>query len=293
MVRSDEPAETETQNDDGAALPVAVKKAGSGPPLLLFHGGMGSWTHWLRNIDALASHFTVMALDLPGYGDAPAIDRTIEPEAYLDVVEGAVRRLCVDAPKVAMAGFSFGSAVAAAMAARLGARVERLSLIGAAGFDPGGRPALPMRSYKETRGDENAFLDVLRHNLLVLMLKHPESVDDATLALQRANVERTRFNSRKISLQPRLVDDLERAEAKVQLIWGQHDPTAYPSIEARAELCRRAVPDLRLDVVPDAGHWAQYERPEVVNRLMIEFLTGDNAHRAGKRESSVLRRGAP
>ena len=43
---------------------------GSGPPLLLTHGGGGSWLHWIRNIDALAQERTVWAVDLPGYGDS-------------------------------------------------------------------------------------------------------------------------------------------------------------------------------------------------------------------------------
>ena len=46
-----------------------VKRKGSGHPIFLFHGGMGSWTHWIRNIDVLAEHFEVRAVDAPSYGD--------------------------------------------------------------------------------------------------------------------------------------------------------------------------------------------------------------------------------
>ena len=45
-------------------------------PLLLLHGGSGSWTHWLRNIDALvASGRRVLVPDLPGFGDSAAPGR--------------------------------------------------------------------------------------------------------------------------------------------------------------------------------------------------------------------------
>jgi len=44
---------------------MAVRRRGHGPDLVLFHGGMGSWKHWTRNLDALAEHFSVDALDHP------------------------------------------------------------------------------------------------------------------------------------------------------------------------------------------------------------------------------------
>jgi len=43
---------------------MAVCRSGSGPDVVLFHGGMGSWKHWIRNVDPLAARFTVHALDL-------------------------------------------------------------------------------------------------------------------------------------------------------------------------------------------------------------------------------------
>ena len=275
MAQQEQTASADRETGEAGELPVAVKRAGEGPPLFLLHGGMGSWTHWVRNIDALAQHFSVMALDLPGYGDAPDIDRTMEAEEYLDVVEGAVTALAPEGERLRFTGFSFGSAISAAMAARLGDRVERISLIGAAGFDAKGRPPLDMRSYKEVKGDDAVFREVLRHNMLSLMLQHPESIDEETLDIQYANVTRTRFNSRKVSVQPRLVGDLEKATCRVQIIWGEHDVTAHPSIEARAEVCRAVIPDLRVDVVADAGHWTQYEAADEVNRLLLDFLLDD------------------
>ena len=42
------------------------KSTGSGPPLVLIHGGMGSVNHWDRNVGALARHYTVHTFDMPG-----------------------------------------------------------------------------------------------------------------------------------------------------------------------------------------------------------------------------------
>ena len=43
---------------------------GRGPALVLLHGGHGSWTHWLRSIEALSAEYKVFAADMPGYGES-------------------------------------------------------------------------------------------------------------------------------------------------------------------------------------------------------------------------------
>ena len=54
-------------------MTLACRIEGQGPELIMFHGGTGSWTHWIRNIPALRDHFTVHAYDLPGNGDSPSV----------------------------------------------------------------------------------------------------------------------------------------------------------------------------------------------------------------------------
>ena len=41
---------------------------GVGEPLVLFHGGSGSWTHWIRNIPELSRHYELWVPDIPGLG---------------------------------------------------------------------------------------------------------------------------------------------------------------------------------------------------------------------------------
>ena len=43
---------------------------GEGEPLVLFHGGSGSWTHWIRNIPGLSRHYELWVADIPGLGDS-------------------------------------------------------------------------------------------------------------------------------------------------------------------------------------------------------------------------------
>ena len=54
---------------------MAVRRTGSGPDVVLFHGGMGSWKHWIRNVEPLAQPFTVHALDHPSYGASAPVPR--------------------------------------------------------------------------------------------------------------------------------------------------------------------------------------------------------------------------
>src|SRR5262249_18899096 len=59
---------------------------GAGPPVVLLHGGSGSWTHWARNIMPLARHFTVWVPDLPGFGDSGLPPGVETAEALADIV---------------------------------------------------------------------------------------------------------------------------------------------------------------------------------------------------------------
>lgn len=256
-----------------APLELAAKIAGSGPDLLLIHGGTGSHNHWVRNLDVLATHFRVFAIDLPGFGDSPDVPPSLAPDDYVELVLGAVVRLPLSGGPLRIAGFSFGGVIASALARAMGERVHQLSLIGPAGFGiPQGR-SLDMRSRKNTDGSEAAFREIIRHNLNVLMLHSLEAVTDEVIALHQFNIARTRFDSIKLSWRPILLDNLMQLKCPVQILWGEHDRAAYPSVEARCRLCRDALPSARLQVISGAGHWAQFEKPEEVNNALLGFFS--------------------
>ena len=250
---------------------LAVKEAGSGPNLILVHGGMGSWNHWARNIDAVAAKFRVLAIDLPGYRDSPDVDRDLSGDDYNDLVCRGIYTLIGNDAAFRLVRFSFGSAVCSHVAARAGKRIEGLSLIGVSGFGtPKGRE-LSTRSYRSANGDQKVFREIARENLLAFLLKDPATVDEAAITYHSANVKQTRYDSRKVSWGDTQRRDLPLIECPLQLIWGDQDVTAYPSIEARVAICREFVPDLRLDVIPDTAHWAMYDSAEIVNEVLLDF----------------------
>ena len=260
----------ETRNGTASRIGgLAVRKWGAGEPLVLLHGGMGSWRHWIRNIDALAAKFTVHALDMPGCGDSDSVPRDIADDDYITRVEEAVTAAGGGQP-VRLAGFSFGGMMSALVAARMGTRIRKLSLLSPGGF--GKSKPLDLRKIPPDTAGMAEVRDVLRHNLRVMMCADPANVTEETVDLHYANVRRTRFDGRRFSVSNRMAETLAQIVCPIQTIWGERDAIPHPDVHVRIGVCRKAVPGIRVDVVPGAGHWVQYEAPDPVNRALVDFF---------------------
>lgn len=251
---------------------MAVETRGRGPHVVLFHGGMGCRQHWIRNIGPLSEHYTVHALDHPAYGASAAVPRDMSGSDYLDLVYDAFVKRFPDETPLRFAGFSFGGAIAANLAARLGDRVTHLCLISTAGLPPKTYPKRPTRSYKSAGDDEAQFRKICRHNLLVNMLSKPESITDETIDIQAYCVRHTRFNSRKVSGGGTLPADLASMTCKLRVLWGVHDDSPHSPAADKLDQIRDVVGDLDLHRIPHAGHWSAYENAPAVNRLMLDFF---------------------
>ena len=252
---------------------MAVRRAGQGPDLVLFHGGMGSWRHWTRNVDALAARFTVHALDHPSYGASASVPRDTTGPAYLDLVQRLfVEMFPGDAP-LRLAGFSFGGAIAASLARRLAPRITHLCLVSPGGFPTRTFGERPTRSYKEAGDDDARFREICRHNLLVNMLSDPGAVTDEAVDIQAEGVRRARFNSRKVSGGGTLLGDLAQQPGRLRLLWGERDDSAFRPASLLIGEIRQAVGTLDVHRIPAAGHWSAYENAPEVNRLMLEFFS--------------------
>jgi pimeloyl-ACP methyl ester carboxylesterase len=252
---------------------MAVHRSGSGPDVVLFHGGMGSWKHWIRNVDPLAARFTVHALDHPSYGASAAVPRETSGSAYLDLVYRLFVEMFPGEAPLRFAGFSFGAAIAANLARRLAPRVTHLCLISPAGFPLRRFGDRPTRSYREAGDDEKLFREICRHNLLVNMLSDPASVTEETVDIQADCVRKTRFNSRKVSGGGTLLGDLAMVKCRIRLLWGEGDDSPFRPADLLIGEIRAAVSALDAHRIPRAGHWSAYENAPEVNRLMLEFFS--------------------
>jgi 2-hydroxy-6-oxonona-2,4-dienedioate hydrolase len=81
---------------------------GSGPPLVLLHGGYGSWMHWIRNVLVLAREFTVIAPDLPGLGESATPPEPHTAEALARIIVEGLAIIFSGGERFHLTGFSFG-----------------------------------------------------------------------------------------------------------------------------------------------------------------------------------------
>lgn len=241
---------------------------GEGQPLVLLHGGHGSWLHWARNIPALARTHRVWVPDLPGYGqsaDPPALtmDSLVEATALsLDALVGT-------GTPIRLGGFSFGGFAAACLAKRRGA-VTHLALLGPGGSKTKRHPRGELRPWRDLPVGSEAFHAVMRHNLLMHMLHEPAAVDDVALSIHEQSCLQTRFPSKRISLAGGLVDALAGYRGRLMLVCGEKDVTVTP--EDVAQMILQARPDAAVHKLPGMGHWVQYEAAAEVDGLLGGWL---------------------
>ena len=244
---------------------------GSGEPLVLFHGGSGSWTHWIRNIPVLAAQYQLWVPDIPGLGDSAMPPRPWVPASIADVVTDGLWRLFPGPTPLRLAGFSFGGHVAGLASVRLGERVRDLTLIGVAALGMRADPREPF--WKERTGMSAAELAaVYRQNLAVLMFADAGKIDTLAIYLQWQNIKRARFRSRPFAPTDELAQALAHIRAPVQTIWGTEDAIARSSLTQRLDILRRHHPELRVRLIEGAGHWVMYEAADRLNAAFLELL---------------------
>lgn len=255
---------------------IVWRQWGEGPAVVLLHGGHGNWLHWARNIAELATHYTVWAPDLPGYGDSAApVEHTLA--LMVTLVRDSLDQLVGPNTSVSVVGFSFGGLVAAGLAAERAA-VLCLALLGPAGHGGARRPKGELRNWKPAfeRGDQLEFDEVMRHNLLMHMLHDVRCLDATALTIHTQACLRTRFHSKQISRSGALPQLLAQYAGPLLLAWGEYDCTANPQVTASSLMeCRARCVSV---VIPDSGHWVQYESADDVNRLLLSWLDENLSH---------------
>lgn len=247
------------------------RRWGSGPPLVLLHGGYGSWRHWIRTIPALAARRTLLVADLPGLGDSDEVPEPVTPEHIAAHVRHGVRELVGGAEPVDLVGFSFGSTIAGHAAAQMGAGVGTLVLTG-----PG---ALGLTIHKIELLRHDAAMtaghrrEVLRTNLSRLMLAETASIDELAIHIQDENTRRARVKSRTFAATDTLAQALRRARPRrLFAIWGEQDAVARGYFAERKAFFRSLRSDVGIHLIPHAGHWVAYEAPGAFNRVLQECL---------------------
>ena len=263
------------RRDRSGPTEIVWREIGQGTPLVLIHGGHGSWMHWVRNIEALSRQHTLLLPDLPGFGDSASLEGDPHAADRLDhLVETVARSLegwFGTTDDFGLAGFSFGGLVAARLAAAL-PNVGKLALLGSAGHGGTRRQRMEMINWRTE--DRGQMLHGLRHNLSALMLHDAANIDALAMRVHEQTCLATRFRSKAISRGALLEPVLDSYQGPTLLMWGEHDVTANP-VEAAQKIAGGS-PHREWCLVPGAGHWVQFERPDEVNQLLLRWFAGGN-----------------
>jgi pimeloyl-ACP methyl ester carboxylesterase len=243
------------------------------PPLVLLHGGHGSWMHWLRNVEALSATRSLWLPDMPGFNESdtppPATSGQVALDPLLDALVGTLDSLVGAQTEIDLGGFSFGGLTAAKLGERRG-HVRRLALVGSGGHATMRRMTAQMINWRAAKDREEERAALL-HNLAALMLHDKANIDALAFVIHDVSCHGTRFRSKQVSQAGGLQDALAAIGGAQMMIWGEYDVTADSRplvaglVEGHAQ--RQGA------VVDGAGHWAQYERADEVNALLLRFFS--------------------
>ncbi len=240
------------------------------PPLVLLHGGSGSWTHWLRNIEALAaSGREVWAVDIPGFGDSGAVGQDVD--AVIEPLHQSLQTL-FGAQPCDLVGFSFGAMTAGLLEAAHPGRSRTLVLVGAPALTEQRANRVPLRGWRHLESMQ-AQQQVHRHNLAALMLADAGQIDEATLALHAHNVARDRMQRRRLSNTDILAQALRQVRCPAHVIYGEHDALYRGRFDELQAAVHATGCDCRsFTLIPEAGHWVQYEQPRAFDQALCAAL---------------------
>ena len=171
----------ETPCGDGAMV---WRAWGEGPPLVLLHGGYGSWMHWIRNVLPLARQFRVIAPDLPGLGESATPPEPWTAEGLAAIIAEGLASI-VGGERLHLAGFSFGGVIGGNVAAQLGEQVRGFTVVGSNGLGLTRSPT-ELRRVPPDASEEEEFA-THRYNLNQLMIADPDKIDELALYLQQTN----------------------------------------------------------------------------------------------------------
>lgn len=261
---------------DANGVRVHLHDAGAGPVVLCVHGGAPGaygWGNFGQNVEALAQHFRVLVVDLPGYGQSeePRFEGGLYA-SYARTLKDMLDALGVDRAHVI--GLATGGAVAVVMAVEYPEVVDRLVLVSSAGGLPLFTPT-PTEGQKVIRSyyaGEGPSLRRMRA-YLEMMVYDPDLITD--------DIVEERFAASMAS-DPSIAEggvhrppgeqvwrDLDRIGASTLVVWGRDNRVqGYDN----ALFMLNRIPDVQVHVYGRTGLWVPFERRDEFNRLVLAFL---------------------
>ncbi len=250
--------------------------------MLLLHGGgpgASGVSNYARNIGELAKEYRVIVPDMPGYGrSTKGIDVADPFGSVADSIRGLLDRLGLD--KAHLVGNSLGGACALRIALDTPDRVDRMLLMGPGGI--GASRALPtpglnsLLNYYTGDGPSRLKLEKFIRNYLVF---NAADVPDSVIDLRYQDSIAPEVVAAPPLRRPKSLRALwkmdftrdARLPVPTLVLWGAADKVNRPS---GGRMLADRMPDCDLYMVANTGHWVQFERADLFNRLCADFLAG-------------------
>ncbi|PBB09324.1 alpha/beta hydrolase [Kocuria sp. WRN011] len=284
------PAATQERYVETSVGSLGVLRAGpavSGRlPLLLIHGGGTdcSAISWYRLFEPLSTDRQAWAVDLPGFGRSMFVDPVGSPADMADLLAEVLRVLGIDSAIVC--GVSMGGDAALNLALSHAPLVAGMILVAPGGLTPALKSPWAQRAawYASRLPDAmllplgrfaNRFVRASLNSMVKDPATLPEPVVEEFVRLAReprGTLGYTRYNQATIG-RDRMLNDLSDRVAEIDapalFFHGAEDPLVDPEGSRRATA---AMPDARLVMVPNCGHWAQVEQHDRFMAEAVHFL---------------------
>jgi len=245
-----------------ASLRIRYECAGEGKPIVLLHG----WGTHLGSLYPLMKHIStyrkVYALDLPGFGKSDFPPNGWAVSDYADLVLDFMAKCKIEKPD--MLGHSFGGRITIKIAALYPQQAASVILVDSAG----------VRQYETG----------WKYKLTSLLAKLGKPVTDRLPNFLRKNVRRRFYQAigssdylnagrLKETYTKVIAEDLESLlpsiSAQTLLIWGEKDD-ATPLADGR--LMANKIPNSKLVVLPNAGHYSFLDQTALTTQTLDNFL---------------------
>ena len=244
---------------DLAGIKTWYDSAGEGDPLVLMHGGMCTNDLWGAQMPAFSERFSVFAPERRGHGHTPDVDG---PLRYADMATDTIVFLEQVVQGAAhLVGWSDGGIVGLLVAVARPDLVRKLVAI-SANARPAATVTVPeFQEMGETPPDDPS-MEMFR---TLHAASSPDGPEHWPVFLEK-------FFAMIGSNEPDMsADELARIASPTLLVSGDDD---IVTLEHTIELYR-AIPGSELAIVPGTSHVLPMEKPDLVNRLVLDFLEND------------------
>ena len=257
---------------DVSGVHYRVADEGTGPVILFVHGFPLDHTMWSSQIEEFSKTHRVIAPDLRGFGGTDGALYAVSMERYADDLAELLEKLQADRP-VTFCGLSMGGYVGWQFAQRHPQWLGRLILCdtrAVADTPEAAANRLKMADIVIKEGPEPvAWAMMPKLFAPITTPAHKQLEDRVRSMVMNTDPRAIAAAHRGMAVRPDVSSMLPGLTVPSLVICGEGDVIS-PPVEMKA--FASALPSARFVLIPDAGHMAPMENPDVVNRAIREFL---------------------